>query len=241
MGEHGPRTPRPRAPIRRNRARGGRVSAAMPPPPLRLALDVPDAGALAVLVVARDPLVRAALADRLRAAGAAVGVASPVAPLDAEEADVVLWDLGPDGRPPDGLAASGLPALALVPDDEGAARAWAAGARGLLLRDADAPSLLAGLVATAAGLVVLDPALADGLVALRDDLDLPQEIEPLTPREREVLALLAEGLPNKLVADRLGVSERTAKYHVAQILAKLGAHSRTEAVLRGARLGLVVI
>jgi DNA-binding NarL/FixJ family response regulator len=214
----------------------------MRPPALRLALDVPDAGALAVAVVARDPLVRAALADRLRAAGAAVdAVASGTLP-DAEAADVVLWDLGPDGAArADGLAETGLPTLALVPDDEGAGRAWAAGARGLLLRDADAAALLAGLVAAAAGLVVLDPALADGLLAFRGDLVLPDEITPLTPREREVLALLAEGLPNKLVADRLGVSERTVKYHVAQILDKIGAHSRTEAVLRGARLGLVML
>jgi DNA-binding NarL/FixJ family response regulator len=203
---------------------------------------VPDVGALHVLVVARDPLVRAVLADRLQGAGASVDAASPRDALDVEGAEVVLWDLGPegDGRP-EGLAEAGLPALALVPDDEAAARAWAAGARGLLLRDAVAPPLLAGLVAVAAGLVVLDPELADVLPALRDADDLPPEVGPLTPREREVLALLAEGLPNKLVADRLGVSERTAKYHVAQILAKLGAHSRTEAVLRGARLGLVVI
>lgn len=227
------------------------MSAAVPHAfaPLRLALDspphaggLPDIGALAVLVVARDPLVRAALADRLAAAGAAVETASPSTPLDAETADAALWDLGPDGDGRlEGLAESGLPTLALVPDDGGAARAWTAGARGLLLRDADAPSLLAALAAVAVGLVVLDPALADDLVALRGDPDLSADIAPLTPREREVLALLAEGLPNKLVADRLGVGERTAKYHVAQILAKLGAHSRTEAVLRGARLGLVVI
>ncbi|HZY06001.1 MAG TPA: response regulator transcription factor, partial [Anaeromyxobacteraceae bacterium] len=65
--------------------------------------------------------------------------------------------------------------------------------------------------------------------------------EPLTPRELEVLGLLAEGLPNKAIAARLGISEHTAKFHVNAILGKVGAESRSEAIVRAARLGLVVL
>jgi len=200
-----------------------------------LLLDPPDAGPLRVLVVARDPLAGDALGARL---GAGAGGDGPP--------DVVLWDAGLDaaaGRTLDALLPDRTaPVLALVPDEEGVAGAWAAGARGILRRDAPAADLVAALFAVARGLVVLEAPLAESALALGDapPLDLTG-VEPLTPREREVLALVAEGLPNKLVADRLGVSERTAKFHVGQILQKLGAQSRTEAVMRGARLGLVVL
>lgn len=63
--------------------------------------------------------------------------------------------------------------------------------------------------------------------------------EPLTPREIEVLELLAEGLPNKSVAERLGISDQTVKFHVASILAKLGASNRTDAVRLALRRGLI--
>ena len=66
-------------------------------------------------------------------------------------------------------------------------------------------------------------------------------VEDLTPRELEVLQLLAEGLSNKEIARRLGTSEHTVKFHVNAILGKLGAHSRTEAVTRAARLGLIIL
>jgi len=69
--------------------------------------------------------------------------------------------------------------------------------------------------------------------------DVP--LEPLTPRENEVLALLAEGLPNKVIATRLGISDQTAKFHVASICGKLGASNRTEAVRIAFRRGLVTI
>ncbi len=66
-------------------------------------------------------------------------------------------------------------------------------------------------------------------------------IEDLTPREREVLGLLAEGLSNRAIAGRLGISEHTAKFHVHIILGKLGTQSRTEAVVQAARLGLITL
>jgi DNA-binding CsgD family transcriptional regulator len=64
-------------------------------------------------------------------------------------------------------------------------------------------------------------------------------VEPLTPREREVLDLLVQGLTNRLIGERLGISEHTAKFHVNAILGKLGVESRTEAVAEAARRGLV--
>jgi two-component system nitrate/nitrite response regulator NarL len=66
-------------------------------------------------------------------------------------------------------------------------------------------------------------------------------IEPLTPRELEVLRLVAEGLPNKTIAARLDISEHTVKFHVNTILGKLGVASRTEAVVRATRLGLILL
>jgi two-component system, NarL family, nitrate/nitrite response regulator NarL len=87
---------------------------------------------------------------------------------------------------------------------------------------------------------VLDPALAGALVAARTELPaLP--VEALTPREVDVLRLLGEGLPNKAIARRLGISEHTVKFHVNAILGKLGASSRTEAVVRATRLGLILL
>ena len=66
-------------------------------------------------------------------------------------------------------------------------------------------------------------------------------VEPLTPREREVLALVAEGLANKAIAHALGISDQTVKFHVAAIIAKLGATNRTDAVRRAVRRGLIAL
>lgn len=223
----------------------------MPPvvfTPLQLvALNVPDAGTMRVLVVAGDPLVRAGLVALLGAqegyavtGSAAVGDGLDAA-LDRHRPDVVLWDLGmaePPALELEAFAEAGVPVVALLPDETAAADAWAAGARGLLLRNASPAMMAAALVAAQQGLVVVDPDLSDAAVAFRPPVTAGED---LTPREQDVLALLAEGLPNKLIADRLGISERTVKFHVAAILSKFGVHSRTEAVLRGARLGLLLL
>jgi len=71
--------------------------------------------------------------------------------------------------------------------------------------------------------------------------DIESAAEPLTPREIQVLELLAEGLPNKAIAARLGVSDQTIKFHVATLSGKLGAANRTDAVRRGVRLGLITL
>jgi DNA-binding NarL/FixJ family response regulator len=98
--------------------------------------------------------------------------------------------------------------------------------------DVDGDALHAALEAAAAGLAVVPATAAGG-----DDPFL----EPLTLREQEVLNLMADGCSNKAVAGRLGISEHTAKFHVASVLAKLGAANRADAVRRGIRRGLVSV
>lgn len=143
-----------------------------------------------------------------------------------------------------GDALPGLVLLGPLPDEQRLpalldGRAWA-----YLPRDASAEQLLAAVHAVGAGLVAIDPAagghlLAPAAASTEDVADEPAEA--LTPREREVLQLVALGLPNKTIATRLGISEHTVKFHVAAILAKLGAGSRTEAVHLGIRRGLVTL
>ena len=84
---------------------------------------------------------------------------------------------------------------------------------------------------------------ADGFVVAIDRALASDEpiAEPLSPREREVLELVAEGLPNKAIAARLGISDQTVKFHVASISGKLGAANRTEAVRLAIRRGLITI
>ncbi len=208
---------------------------------------------LRVFIVADDPLARTGLASLLAPLmddlpGAAVvgqdasGADLP-GTLAAAGPDAIVWDLGPD--PTDALdqmaamETTGAPIVALIAHEADAADAVAAGARGALLRDVEAPTLLAALQGAVRGLLVLDPSLASAVMPARDRESAPPE--ELTPRELEVLQLLAEGLPNKQVAQRLGVSEHTVKFHVNAILSKLDAHSRTEAVTRAARLGLIIL
>lgn len=83
--------------------------------------------------------------------------------------------------------------------------------------------------------------LAEEIVASDSVASGVARTEPLTPREIQVLELLAEGLPNKAIAARLGVSDQTVKFHVAAISGKLGAANRTDAVRRGVRLGLITL
>jgi DNA-binding NarL/FixJ family response regulator len=119
------------------------------------------------------------------------------------------------------------------------ARAVQAGVRGVLPSDAGAEQIVSALDAVSKGLVVLHPAeMGAPRPARNEEVEL---IEPLTPREREVLQMLAGGLGNKEIAARMKISEHTAKFHVAQILGKLGASSRTEAVAIGMRVGLVLL
>jgi DNA-binding NarL/FixJ family response regulator len=203
-----------------------------------------------VLILSDDPLVSAGLGRLLEQAGDALVVADP------SEADVALVDAGRSGdaeragRGLDGAAELGLPAVALVGEEEDASAALAAGARGAVLRTADPASLWAALVAVRAGLTVLDGSFAavpgpeGGAPSAVPSLAPPRSGArgaELTAREREVLALLSRGLSNKQIAQRLAISDHTAKFHVNGILGKLGAATRTEAVVIAARQGLVAL
>jgi two-component system nitrate/nitrite response regulator NarL len=199
-----------------------------------------------LLVVAEDALSRAGLRAVAEESGLdVVGERSAVA-VGAEDGDetvdVVVWDLGPDGASADRLRTlvPGVPVLALLWTEEQAGEVLAAGARGLLLRDRVDEKLAPAVSALVAGLVVVDDALVATVLRPRASTGTSL-VESLTPREMEVLQLVAEGLTNRGIGERLGISEHTAKFHVNAILGKLGARSRSEAVAQAARLGLFLL
>jgi two-component system, NarL family, nitrate/nitrite response regulator NarL len=200
---------------------------------------------LHIALLAEDPLVRGALARALADASAGQ-LTSAGSPTELESAlrqgaappDALLWDAGLRPRAALRLPEVDAPVLALVPDADAGEAALEAGARGLLRREASAGQLRAGLRALAQGLLVFEPSLAPLRTLASPPAHLP---ETLTPREREVLQLLAQGGSNKDIAARLGISEHTAKFHVNAVLQKLGVQRRTEAVVRAARLGWVTL
>ncbi len=147
--------------------------------------------------------------------------------------DAWLTDLSALAEAPALVALGSVAWSSLLP--EMAAGGWAA-----LSTDANPAELLAGILGAAAGLVVLPPHLVGLLPELDDEeLDLNPADVNLTPREQDVLNLLAEGLSNKRIARELGVSESTVKFHVQAVYSKLGVQSRTAAVTRGIQTGLV--
>ena len=182
-----------------------------------------------VLLVTSDPLVRAGLAGLLAGSGTVVTV-EPGAPVDA-----VAWDT--TSAPPPPLGPGAPPVLALVQGEQDARAALSAGAAGAVLRSADGATLRAALLAVSRGLVVTE----HGFTSLRPAPEARPVAAAFTPREREVLALLARGLSNRDIAEALEISAHTAKFHVNSILQKLGVERRTEAVVRAARMGLVTL
>ncbi|HVK71822.1 MAG TPA: response regulator transcription factor [Kofleriaceae bacterium] len=197
-----------------------------------------------VAVVTDDPLLRRGLTSLL-------DQIVDVRVVDTAEAEVVLWDPGPDGeralsrlREIKGLVA---PAVAVIASPDHLGPALAAGARGVMLRGELGPELGAALAAVKRGLTVIDSALSSVLVASapaarQDGRDHARRgAGELTDRERQVVTLMTEGLSNKLIADRLGISDHTAKFHVNGVMAKLGAGTRTEAVVEAVRRGLVTL
>jgi two-component system, NarL family, response regulator YdfI len=114
-----------------------------------------------------------------------------------------------------------------------------AGIRAMLPRESSAGEILSAVAAAANGLAVLDPHDLESLLAA--PVTVAAEAAVLTPRELEVLRMLADGEANKTIAWKLGISEHTAKFHVASILTKLDAASRAEAVAIGIRKGMILL
>jgi two-component system, NarL family, response regulator YdfI len=118
------------------------------------------------------------------------------------------------------------------------------GVRAILSRESDPDDILSAIYAAYDGLVLLSTATAQNLAGVYGDQPLEVEdefSEEITSRETDVLRMLAEGLVNKDIAARLGISEHTVKFHISSILDKLGASTRTEAVTLGIRRGLIPI
>jgi DNA-binding CsgD family transcriptional regulator len=173
------------------------------------------AGPLRVSLHAADPVRRRGLAAMLEAAGHSVVDDAP---------DVVLCDVAPGTPPPKEAEA---PVLALADR--------AIDAAGVLPRGVDPGLLDPALRAVAAGLLVRVPGAASTPAGFRAAEDTP----PLTPREAEVLALVGQGMSNKAVARRLGISLHTVKFHLEALFEKLGASSRAQAVAIGLRGGAI--
>ncbi|MBW4690281.1 MAG: response regulator transcription factor [Lyngbya sp. HA4199-MV5] len=162
---------------------------------------------------------------------------------------VLITDPG-DGSDVDTMGGDGLdlsPAIVVVVDDWqplAIAAILQAGVRGILPSDATVTEIVGAIVAAARGLTVIHPDLLSPLLSsLPASTRTPptESGEALTNREVEVLTMLAEGLGNKAIARRLNLSEHTVKFHIGSIFSKLHASSRTEAVILGARQGLILL
>ena len=161
--------------------------------------------------------------------------------------DVILLDLEMPGV--DGVAAleklrsAGSEARTIVftayDTDERILGALRAGARGYLLKGASRTEIFDAIRTVHAGGSLLQPVVTNKLLQTMSREERREETEPLTPREIEVLGLLALGLQNKEIASRLFITERTVKFHVSSLMHKLGAENRTETVTIAAQRGLI--
>jgi DNA-binding NarL/FixJ family response regulator len=218
------------------------------------------ASPIRVLLVDDHAMVRRGMRDFLELhddiaiVGEAADGAEAIDQAAALRPDIVVMDLmmpGIDGIEATARIRAEFPdvqviALTSFVEEARVVAALEAGAAGFLLKDAEADELAAAIRAAAAGEVHLDPAVA-GVVARRMRAgsaagstpgDQDGGIASLTARERDVLACVARGLSNRAVADALGITERTARTHVSNILAKLGLASRTQAALLAVQHGL---
>ncbi|MFE7511671.1 DNA-binding response regulator [Streptomyces sp. NPDC057540] len=199
----------------------------------------------------REPLAMVlALAGDIRVVGTAAGGREVLDIVAGEPVDVVLMDLrmpGMDGTEATRRLSEEHPDVAVVvlttfADDDSIMAALAAGARGYLTKNAGREDIARAIRAAAAGQSVLDQEVRDRLLAAVTGAQRSAPTAPLpedlTPREREVLALIGQGLPNRAIAERLFVSEATVKTHINNLFAKAGIRDRAEAVRRAIAAGL---
>ncbi|MEM9773965.1 MAG: response regulator transcription factor [Chloroflexota bacterium] len=206
-----------------------------------------------LLIVAADPLIRSALGgivdqtDELVVVGQASPADDAVELVNVYRPDVVLYDAGWE------LSAEliqlveewSLPIVLLVPEsDAGLGDLLTAGFGAILPRGIDPDRLNGAVLAVVQELTVIAPEFLAGM-SLLDANRQPSfdiiEVEPLTPREFDVLEHLAEGLTNREIAARLEISHHTVKFHLSSLMDKLGVHSRTEAVTKASRAGILEI
>lgn len=182
--------------------------------------------------------------DAIQVVGTAATFAFLRSLITQTSADLALVDL--DSRSESGIARDWLvelvdlaPMLLLTSEPDAAIfnRMLDERAGGILRSDASSEQIIQAIKSVTSGLMILDGSLLHEFVRGSEDTALM--VESLTPREREVFALLSDGLGNKEIASRLNISEHTIKFHIRSILGKLGASSRTEAVSRGLRGGLI--
>ena len=202
-----------------------------------------------VFIADDHALVRAGLeqllatAEDMHVAGSASGGREAIDAVSGTDVDVVLMDLSmPDL---DGIAATRelrrrkpdaqVVVLTSFSDRERILAAVDAGAVGYLLKDAEPEELLSGIRAAARGESPLAPKAARQLITSRRQ---PAPEDQLTEREQEILALIAQGQPNKIIARRLDIAEKTVKNHVSRIFQTLGVTDRTQAALWAQRNGL---
>jgi DNA-binding NarL/FixJ family response regulator len=212
-----------------------------------------------VMVHAENTITQAGLESILRShsdfsvVGSSSNAVSLLKQVEELQPNVVLLEwLGEENESVWGILqalSTGLSSPAIVVLTDAEDEAWAIdalklGVRAILPRKAAIDEITAAVVAAGVGLVVLHPDLMEDLLPPNEapTSALPTSpMQALTPREIEVLGMLALGLGNKTIAKQLGISEHTVKFHVSSIFSKLNASSRTEAVTLGARLGLIML
>ncbi len=192
----------------------------------------PPSHLLRVALWLEDPLVQAGLMVLLEGAE---GV--EVVPEDDSDVAVILWDADAASELAPPLTAGQPPVLALVADLERSTTLLARGVAGVLSRRSSSVGLAAGLRAVSAGLLVVPRGSLDALLPKLPEAVANLPLDPLTARELEVLGLVAEGLTNRAVADRLEVTESTVKFHLNALLSKFAADTRTELVVRAIQTG----